>query len=116
MPRLASFSTRDEGGVVVIGLDGEVDRSNASELLAAIAASVPNGAAGVVLDCEDVRYLDSSGLHFVANLANRLDSRRQRLTVVAAPGSGVRQVLDLCRFDQLLTLAPNLESALATQD
>jgi anti-anti-sigma factor len=86
---------RRDGDVVIAELDGEIDMTNAKELFGRIAAGLDNRARGVVLDLSTTRYLDSSGLQALFELARRTRFRGQELHVVAPAGSPGRQLLDL---------------------
>ncbi|HEY0364547.1 MAG TPA: STAS domain-containing protein, partial [Solirubrobacteraceae bacterium] len=75
MSLLADVTFETLEGVVVARVEGEVDMSNASELGAAITASVPSEARGLVLDLGAVGYVDSAGIHVFFELRERLTRR-----------------------------------------
>lgn len=81
---------------VVAAVGGEIDSSNAADLRIAVSDQLPASAATLILDLSEVSYLDSSGVEAVFAVARRLSERRQGLRVVAAHGTGVRRVLELC--------------------
>ena len=95
-----------EGDVVVARLRGEIDLANARAIGSLVTGSVPNEAAGVVLDLSDVSYLDSSGVHLVFDLSERLASRQQRLALVVPDDSRIRRVLDLVNVRAVLPVVP----------
>ena len=90
-----SLDIRREDGVVIARPSGEIDLANARAIGSLVTGAVPNDAAGVVLDLSDTTYLDSSGVHLVFDLAERLSSRQQRLALVVPEGARIRRVLDL---------------------
>ena len=90
-----SLDIRTEDGVVIARLIGEIDLANAQPIGSLIAGAVANDAAGVVLDLSDTTYLDSSGVHLIFDLAERLSARQQRLALAVPEGSRIRRVLDL---------------------
>ena len=90
-----ALDIRTEEDVVIARLVGEIDLSNARPIGSLVAGAVSNDAAGVVLDLTDTTYLDSSGVHLVFDLAERLSSRQQRLALAVPDGSRIRRVLDL---------------------
>jgi anti-anti-sigma factor len=75
---------------------------------------VPNDAAGVVLDLSDTTYLDSSGVHLVFDLAERLSSRQQRLVLTLPEGSRIRRVLDLVNVQAALPIELTVDAATTT--
>ena len=81
--------------VVVATLPEEIDLSNARPIGSIVAAAVPNDAVGVVLDLSRTTYLDSSGVHVVFDLADRVGARQQTLVLAVPPHSNVRRVLEL---------------------
>ena len=91
-----------EGDVVVARLRGEIDLANARPIGSLVSGAVPNEAAGVVLDLSDVTYLDSSGVHLVFELSERLASRQQRLALVVPEEARIRRVLDLVNVRAVL--------------
>ncbi len=95
MTELARVEAEQRGSACLVRAHGEVDISNAQELLAAIESAMPNGAHQLVLDLTDVSYLDSAGVSLVLRLARRLKGRRQEVSVVAPEGSSVRAVLEV---------------------
>lgn len=81
--------------VVVAALPEEIDLANARGITSMVAAAVPNEAVGVVLDLSATTYLDSSGVHLVFDLADRLAARQQTLVLAVPEHSNVRRVLEL---------------------
>jgi anti-anti-sigma factor len=102
-----------DGDVVVARLGGEVDLSNASEVGDELTAAVPNSALGLVLDLTATEYLDSSGIHLVFELAERLQRRQQQLRVVVPPGAPIRRVLRIVKLDESVPVVATVEEAAA---
>lgn len=97
--------------VVVARLTGEIDLSNAAEIGATLAEGVPNSALGLVVDLTATSYLDSSGVHLVFDLAERLRRRQQQLRVVVPAGAPVRRVLRIVRLDSAVPVVPTVDEA-----
>lgn len=104
------FSGED---VVVARLAGEIDLSNASEAGDALTAAVPNTALGLVIDLTATAYLDSSGVHLLFDLAERLARRQQQLRVVVPEGAPVRRVLRIVELDATVPVTPSVDEAVA---
>ena len=98
--------------VIVARVTGEIDLSNAAEIGAELAAGVPNSALGLVVDLTATSYLDSSGVHLVFDLAERLRRRQQQLRVVVPPGAPVRRVLRIVRLDSAVPVVPTVDEAI----
>jgi anti-sigma B factor antagonist len=97
----------------VVYVRGEVDLSNTASIRAQIVEAVPHGAPGLVLDLTGTVYLDSSGVRLLFDLAERLQSRRQRLALVVTEAALVRRVLVLTKLDDSVPLHDTVEAALA---
>lgn len=101
-----------DGDVVVACLRGEIDLANARAIGSLVTGAVPNEAAGVVLDLSDVTYLDSSGVHLVFDLSERVASRQQRLALVVPENARIRRVLDLVNVSAVLPVAATSAEAI----
>jgi anti-anti-sigma factor len=105
------FDTRDQ--VVVAGVTGEVDLSNAAQLCEAIGEATPNTAHGVVLDLGAVDYLDSAGIHLIYRLRENLRARGQTLIVAIPAESPVQDSLRLAGVTRHLPITSSVDEALA---
>jgi len=99
---LARIDTEVRGEACLVRAHGEIDLSNAGQLLAAIESAMPSGAHELVLDLTGVSYLDSAGVALVLRLSGRLQGRRQEMSLVAPEGSPVRAVLEVAGVPKVL--------------
>jgi anti-anti-sigma factor len=113
MHRLAQLRLDTQDRVAVATVDGEIDLSNATGLEMAISESVPNQALGLVVDVAGVRYLDSSGVGLLFNLARRVSRRQQEFAVVAPSDAAVREILALSGAEHALSLHDSLTDAVS---
>jgi anti-anti-sigma factor len=109
---LASITTSEHNGGLVVTISGELDISNI-ERVAAVIHALPNTEDGLLVDLSAVSYLDSSAVSLVHDLAMRLRNRAQRMIVVSAPGTPPRRILDLTALDVNATVADALEPGLS---
>ena len=109
MSELASIEARDLPGARLVTLRGEVDLSNAREVMEAVRAAVTHDATLVVLDLSGTTYLDSAGIAMVF----RLGHRRQELRLVVPADAPIRRGLELTRVTTLLTVHESAETAAA---
>jgi anti-anti-sigma factor len=98
---------------LVAQLRGELDLSNVEEIRALIVAALGNDASGLVLDLSGTTYLDSTGVRMIFDLAQRLQSRRQRLCLVLDDDALTRRVIELTKLDEQVPLRPSVDEALA---
>jgi anti-anti-sigma factor len=104
-----ALDIRTEDQVVIARLKGEIDLANAPAIGSLVAGAVTNDAAGVVLDLTETTYLDSSGVHLVFDLRDRLQARQQRLALVIPPGARIRRVLELVNVEAVIPVATDVE-------
>lgn len=114
MTDLAKLEIELRGDACVARIQGEVDMSNADDLLADIERGLPGGGAALVVDLTATRYLDSAGVRVLFALADRLRSRRWGFAVLVPADAPVRAVLELMDLPSVVPLAADLESALAS--
>ncbi len=100
-----------DAGVVIAALPEEIDLANARGITSIVAAAVPNEAVALVLDLSGTTYLDSSGVHLIFDLADRLGARQQRLVLAVPETSNVRRVLELVDVTVVAAMEPDLASA-----
>ena len=103
-------SVREEGGVVVASLSGDVDLESsprARELLLGLV----RGGRSVLVDLSGVGYIDSSG---VASLieAFQLARRSGPAFALVAPSTAALRVLQLARLDRVFHIHATLAEAL----
>ena len=103
-------SVREQAGVAVASLSGDVDLESsprARELLLGLVL----GGRSVLVDLSGVGYIDSSG---VASLIEAFQLARRSGTgfALVAPTPSALRVLQLARLDRVFTIHPTLADAL----
>ena len=105
-------TTRDEGGVTVVTLDGELEVSEASVLRELLGGLIAGPQSRVLLDLTDVSFIDSSGIGVLVGAHRRAEAAGARLGLAAA-GPGVRRVFELTRTDRVLRLYDTVSDGVA---
>ncbi len=113
MSALADVSVESHDDLTVAGVEGEIDRSNASEIATALLRGMPNVAVALVLDLTRTTYVDSSGVHLLFDTAARLRKRQQQLRVVVPPDARIRRLLSVVALEGTVPLHDTLEDAIA---
>jgi len=108
---VAGVDSRD--GTVVVSLAGELDLYNAEEVRGALLDATAGGPGVLVVDLEEVRFIDSTALGVLIEARSRMPDRSGfRL---AAPGLETRRALEVSGLDRHFlvhdTLAEALEAA-----
>ena len=109
---LATLRVRERGGIVMAVVEGEIDLSNASHLKTELASSVSNSALGLLIDLTGLEFLDSSGVHMLYDVADRLATRQQRFAVVIGPDAPPRRAIELSGIEPAAWLHGDRASAL----
>ena len=110
---LATLRVRERGEIVMAVIEGEIDLSNAPGLQGELTAAVPNSARGLLLDMTGIEFLDSSGVHMLYDIADRLATRQQQLAVVLEPDAPPRRAIELSGVEPAAWLHVDQTSALA---
>ncbi|MBA2419637.1 MAG: STAS domain-containing protein [Thermoleophilaceae bacterium] len=112
MTELGNVEVREEEGVVVAQVSGELDLSNSPATGKAIEAALPASARALVVDFTGLTFLDSSGVAMLFGLVRRLGDHRQQLHVVAPEGEAVGRVLEIVDFGRAAPVYAVLDAAL----
>jgi anti-sigma B factor antagonist len=94
----------------VTSVTGRLDLRSAPELRAQVMAALVAGSGSMVIDLEDVEFIDSSGLGVLIGLHKQAEAKGGRLAIVPPTGSA-RQIFALTRTESFFTLVPNQEAA-----
>ena len=89
-----ALSTRRDGGVVTIIVNGEVDLTTVQNLEDRIAEIAASDATGIVIDLAAVSFLDSAGINALLKGRRLADAHDQSFRV-SNPGGIVRRLLDI---------------------
>jgi anti-anti-sigma factor len=109
---LAQLEFEDVPDALVVHVKGEIDMSNVDDIRTEISDRVTPGIGRVVIDMTATTYLDSSGVRLVFDLAQRLQARRQELSLVVTDEALVRRVILLTKLDSAVPLHPSVADAL----
>jgi len=103
----------EQDGVVVARLPAEIDLSNVRMVLEELYAALSNSSRGLVVDLSGVKYIDSRGIQFLLELAERLTTARLPLRFSVPDASLVKRLLVLTHVDTLIPLDTTVEAAIA---
>jgi anti-sigma B factor antagonist len=109
--RPLTVSRQFYGATEVLVVSGEVDLKTVTRLRQAITAALRAAPSVLVVDMDEVEYLDSAGLNALVDAQERLDGRSE-LRVVASHRVTLRP-LQLTGLDQVLTICASRDEALS---
>jgi anti-anti-sigma factor len=105
MNKLAWVDAMELDHARLVRVRGEVDLSNAHDVMDAIGGAIPSHATLIVLDLSDTTYLDSAGIALIFRLAERLRTSRQELRLVVPADAPIRAVLEMTNLDQVIPVS-----------
>jgi anti-anti-sigma factor len=111
MAQFETKTTRVEPQRVVVSLIGELDLGAADGLWSELEPLLED-ARLVVLDGNQLEFLDSSGVRILARAAHRARETGATLRLVT-PNPAVLRTLELTGAEQLVALFPGVDEALA---
>lgn len=108
--KVLDVQVREHGEVDVVFVHGEVDMASAPQLQSAL-EEAQRGGKSLVIDMSEVDFLGSAGLSVLLVAS---EAQQARLRVVAS--DAVRRPIELTALDQLLSVFPSLDAALAADE
>jgi anti-sigma B factor antagonist len=102
----------EEGGaeLLVIKLSGEIDLQHSPKLRQLLQSKVEAKIPVILLDFEEVRYIDSSGLATLVEYYKNSRSYSGQLAV-AGLSKRVRSIFDLVRLNEIFAVYPDVAEA-----
>jgi anti-sigma B factor antagonist len=99
----AIIRTRLESDVIVIAVSGEVDLASADQLDKAIRDAEQSATGWIVIDLEDLRFLDSTGLGVLLQARRRATENGDRLRFICSRHEQVTRLLSITDTSELLS-------------
>ncbi|MFD8422520.1 STAS domain-containing protein [Streptomyces sp. NPDC059466] len=109
---LVAASKAHSSGVTVLTAAGELDYHTATELRAAVEDAAFT-ADGTVIDLSGLTYCDSTGLTVLVTAYQRAQAAGSPLAL-AGLSADLTHVFEIVGLDQLFTLSPTIEEAIAS--
>ncbi len=93
------------GREVSFALTGELDLVSKPAVAAALGQLLGDGV-DVVVDCSDLTFIDSSGIHVLIDVRNSLEAAGHRLRITNVSGSP-RRVFEILGLEDLFGIEPD---------
>jgi anti-anti-sigma factor len=100
-PRYGRVAVCSHEGRAALCLSGDHDFATAPDFRAALAAATASGHTDVVVDLDDVTFMDASTLHELIQAQHRLLDRSGRFAL-RSPSRCARRLLELCDLTGLI--------------
>jgi anti-sigma B factor antagonist len=99
--------------VVLLALKGEVDMWTSLQLMDSIIEAFHEHPALIVVDLDDVRFMDAAGLGVLAEGARHIEDGRVRFAVVCPSNHRLTRLLQLAGLERALNVYESADDALA---
>lgn len=104
---------RDEAGVRVIAVTGELDIATAPELCARLDRSRTGRRPRLLVDLSEVDFCDSTGLRALLGAASEVRAHGGRFAIVCPPAGDVARLLEIVGAAEWMAIHSDPESGLA---
>ncbi len=106
-------SIRHRDGVAFIDLTGDIDAGAEQELSRAYSVATDDGTTSLVLNFEDVGYINSTGIALIVNLLARARASHRRL-LACGLSEHYMEIFRITRLADFMSVFPDEASALTS--
>ncbi len=92
-------------------LSGKIYHENVNEMEKTLNKAIRNGTKNIVINCEDLTIIDSSGLSVFVDVIKKLSKRSGSLQLCAMNES-VKKIFKLTNLEKFIEIYPDLETAI----
>lgn len=110
---LGTVTLERRDAVLIAGLTGEVDVTNAEGIQGEIEQAATGDVTRLVIDLSRLQFLDSSGIRALIWLARQIEARGAAMRVFAPDGSPLWRILEITRMEEIIPVTRTLEEAVA---
>ncbi len=101
-----------DNDIAILAIDGEIDIYTSSDLKDALIQQIDSGAKHIIMDLENVTYIDSSGIGvFISTLAT-LKKLGGKICIIKITAS-VKKVFELTKLTNFFKIYKDEEEAIA---
>jgi anti-sigma B factor antagonist len=105
-----TVSTREEGPFTVVEVGGEVDVYTAPRLREAVVTAIDTGSTRMVIDVENVEFLDSTGVGVLVGALKKVRSSGGTLDIVCTQPR-LLKIFDITGLDKVFGLHTSVAEA-----
>ena len=108
---MIDITSRDEGDIKVVDIEGKLNTGASPEAEAFINDLIDDGATKVLLNLEELDFISSTGLRVILATGKKLSEMGGKL-VLCSPNHTVSDVFRMSGFNQMFTVTLSEEDAL----
>ncbi|MCD6066666.1 MAG: anti-anti-sigma factor [Bacteroidetes bacterium] len=110
---LFSFQIKKDADIQVVYFEGElIERSQATELMAAVQALLENKELKYIFDLNDLRYMNSSGLNVLINLLTKARKEGGEV-IITHVNKKIRELLIITKLTSMFAVTDSIEQAVS---
>jgi len=106
-----ALSQIDEGGVVILAVDGNLDGEGTQALEEKVLVLLENGTTKLLFDFSGLDYINSSGLRILVLAYQRL-KKNSGTVAICGVKDYIQEVFEVSGYDKIFPLFPNRGDAL----
>lgn len=104
---------RIDSNFAILAIDGNIVLEETAKLKESVEEFVEDAnLKGIILNCENVNFIDSSGLGLIVSLYKTL-LKRERKFALSCLNDRTREIFILTKLDKILTLSETDEAAIS---
>ena len=105
------IDTAREGPILIAGLSGRIDGTNARQVQTELESALGEDDRQLLLDFADLSYISSAGLRVVLLVARQLDQKGGQLAVCSLSES-ISEIFKISGFDKIINVHADRPGAL----
>ena len=110
---MAFTQTKDQSGVAVLQVEGQLIVGNRQELKDLVQAALDRGERRLLIDFSRTGYIDSSGLGALVSISKRIREAGGELRL-SGLNEDLRSLFELTKLDTLFSIADTSQQALGS--
>lgn len=107
------LQTSTQDGVTVVRVTGELTQEGVPVVESQFNAAAGAARSGLVVDLSGLRLITTPGIAMLLAANEQMHARGLKLIFCGLKGSVAEVLLERCRLDLVLTIAPSVETAVA---
>ena len=107
------ISTENEENIVIVTLNGRLDTLHFPAVDKELTSLIDNQEKALVLDCQHLDYVSSSGLRVLLKALKQMEAAKGRLTLCHLQPQ-ISQIFKISGFDHLFEIYPGKQEAIAS--
>ncbi len=106
-----AITTKKQGEVCIIELDGEIDASTAPDISSKV-LDISKSNDKILLDLTDVSYMSSAGLRMLLKLYRTVTAAESGQLVLVGLSEEIKDTMEVTGFLQFFTTCPTVDDGL----